>query len=200
VEKMMPKESEATFEMKCKAVNAVISGQTIESVSKTLQFNRSTIHRWLQKYRSTEDLNSLRHEQRPGRPRKMKGRVWWRIRLALQKPATKYGFETNFWNSTRIIQFAKKEIKVKLSQPTVWRWLRQSGLTYQKPEKRYMQENAKLKAEWLRTEVPRILRAVEKYKAILYFEDESTIQLAPVLGKTWSPRGERDDSALINSA
>ena len=34
------------------------------------------------------------------------------------------------------------------------------------------------------------LKAVDEYKAILYFEDESNISLTAVLGKTWAPCGE----------
>ena len=45
---------------------------------------------------------------------------------------------------------------------------------------------------WIR-KLPRILEAVDKYKAILYFEDESNISLTAVLGKTWAPCGRDSD-------
>jgi transposase len=42
----------------------------------------------------------------------------------------------------------------------------------------------------LRVGVPRIRRAVRKYRGILYFEDEANVSLTAFLGKTWAPRGQ----------
>ena len=39
--------------------------------------------------------------------------------------------------------------------------------------------------------LPAIKRTVKKYRAILYFEDESNIALSPVMGKSWGPIGEK---------
>ena len=47
-----------------------------------------------------------------------------------------------------------------------------------------------LRKKWLRYEVPKIKRCVKKYRAILYFQDESHISLTTVLGKTWAPKGQ----------
>ena len=52
-----------------------------------------------------------------------------------------------------------------------------------KPTKRHDKNGSK-------TELPKIRQTVKKYRAILYFQDESTISLTALLGKTWSPRGK----------
>lgn len=44
--------------------------------------------------------------------------------------------------------------------------------------------------------MPKIRRAVQKYRAILYFQDESNISLTAFLGKTWAPRGKTPKSAV----
>ena len=44
--------------------------------------------------------------------------------------------------------------------------------------------------DWLRNDVPKIRRTVEKYRAILYFQDEANVSLTAFLGKTWSPSGQ----------
>jgi transposase len=75
-------------------------------------------------------------------------------------------------------------------QVTVWRYLRRCGLTWQKPERRYIEQNQELVTRWLEEEWPEIEQWVKKKRAILYFEDESGISLAPVTGKTWSPKGK----------
>ncbi|MCH7751305.1 MAG: hypothetical protein IH898_04005 [Planctomycetes bacterium] len=51
------------------------------------------------------------------------------------------------------------------------------GLTYQKPEREYYEIDEAARKKWLRYEVPKIRRAVEKHRGILYFQDESNISL-----------------------
>jgi transposase len=83
-----------------------------------------------------------------------------------------------------------EQYTIIVSQPTMWRLLRELKLTYQKPEKRYFEASKKERSIWLRQTAPQIRRAVKKYGAILYFQDESNISLAPVLARTWAPRGK----------
>ena len=73
----------------------------------------------------------------------------------------------------------------------MWRRLRESNLTYKKPEKRYKEQDSKEKTRWIEEELPQILKTVDKYNAILYFEDKSRISLSPILGKTWGPKGKK---------
>jgi transposase len=70
------------------------------------------------------------------------------------------------------------------------RRLHEAGLSYQKPEREYFELSEEEREEWVRTDVPKIRRAVRKYHAILYFQDEANVSLTALLGKTWAPRGE----------
>jgi hypothetical protein len=79
---------------------------------------------------------------------------------------------------------------IKVSQSTLWRQLTRARLSYQKPERRYFETDAKKQREWIEVELPKISQIVRKHRAILYFEDESCIRLSPVLGKTWAPVGK----------
>ena len=76
------------------------------------------------------------------------------------------------------------EFQIRLSKNKIWRRLRDAGLTYQKPEREYYEIDEATRRKWLRYEVPKILRAVAKYRGILYFQDESNISLTAFLGKT----------------
>jgi len=178
------------YDLKVRAVKAVLAGQSIDSVTKSFGLDRSTIHRWLQIYRKTRKLSSLEPKIRSGRPRITSDGQSKQLERDIKKPASKFGFETDFWTCRRIIQHAKKALRINISQPTMWRRLTEAGLSYQKPEKRFFEGDIKLKESWLKQDLPRIKRAVRKHKAILYFEDEASISLAPVLGKTWAPKGQ----------
>ena len=106
------------------------------------------------------------------------------------KSASHFGFETEFWTCARILQVVQKKFNLSVSKWTIWRRLREAGLTYQKPERKYFEANAKVRKKWLRITLPKIMKTVKKYKAILYFEDEANISLTSFVGKTWAPRGE----------
>ena len=125
-----------------------------------------------------------------GRPRKLTSIDRTRLTEIVLAPATRYGFETDFWTIRRLIQVFDSQCGITVSKQTVMRRLHEAGLTYQKPEREYFELSEEERQEWVRTEVPRIRRAVRKYKAILYFQDEANISLTALLGKTWAPCGQ----------
>lgn len=125
-----------------------------------------------------------------GRPRKLEALDRRSLRSIVLKPASAFGYETDFWTCGRLAQVIRSKFKVRISKVTVWRRVTEVGLTYQKPERVYFEINEATRQDWIKTELPKIRGAVSKYKAVLYFEDEANISLTAFLGKTWSPRGQ----------
>ena len=159
-------------------------------VAKAYQTDRSTVHRWVMRYKTQNGNKGLLRQPVTGRPSilcKISDRQLLSIVL---KPASSFGYETDFWTCPRLCSVIKQKFKIKLSRWTVWRWLRGAGLTYQKPERKYFEADEEKRQKWLKKELPKIRRAVKKYRAILYFQDESHISLTALLGRTWAPRGE----------
>ncbi len=180
----------STYELRVRAVEAVHNGVPIVDVAEAYRVDRITVHRWLTRYHGAEGESGLRRKPVSGRPRKLAGwtrRDWWRIVL---KPASTYGYETDFWTVRRLHQVIRARYDANVSEDTVWRRLREARLTYQKPERQYFQLDELKREEWIRTVLPEIRKTVAKYRAILYFEDEANVSLTPFLGKTWAPRGE----------
>jgi transposase len=112
------------------------------------------------------------------------------LRALVLRPASAFGYETDLWTVGRLHRVIEEQYQVAVSRDTVWRRLREAGLTYQKPEREYYEIDEKARQKWRRHEVPIIRKCVEKYRAILYFQDESNVSLTAFLGKTWSPRGQ----------
>ena len=137
--------------------------------------------------RKVSDLATI---QRTGRPITLPDSVIKEFRTDVLKPATKFGFETDFWTAKRLQIHLKKKFKVKVTRRTVCRWLRKCGLSYHKPERRYYEASQSAQKKWIEVDLPKILKFTRKVKGILYFEDEASIQLAPVVGKTWGPIGK----------
>jgi transposase len=180
----------STFDVRVRAVRAVRRGMSVASVAKSYQTHRATVHRWVARYQESRGLRGLARRPVSGRPRKLQDLDRQGLRRIVLRPASRFGYETDFWTSTRLLQVFRKKYGVKVCRQTIWHRLREVGLTYQKPERRYFQASKKVRQEWLTNELPRIRATVEKYRAILYCEDEANISLSPILGRTWAPKGK----------
>ena len=128
----------STLEVRRRAVRAVYRGMSVIEVAEAYGVDRRTLHRWLAGYESGGEAG-LGRRQGSGRPRKLPelGEEDFR-RLILQPPGG-YGFETDLWTVARVHAVLEQRLGVAVSRDTVWRRLREAGLTYQKPERQYWQ-------------------------------------------------------------
>lgn len=174
---------------KYKAVQSILAGsQSVMNVAKSFGVSRSSVYRWLERY---EDEGSLARKPVSGRPPKIDQTSGKKIIKIISQPASKYGYDSDFWTTRRIVQVTRKELKLKISRMAVLRVLRKFEQSYRRPEVRYYEADTKAQQEWRKKTVPIIKRTVTRHNAILYFEDESSIQLAPVVAKTWGPIGQK---------
>jgi len=184
----MSEEGYSTFAVRIRAVQAVERGWAIGAAADAFGIAPRSLHRWLRRYeRDGED--GLERRPGSGRPRVLDELREEELRAIVLRPASAFGYETDLWTVGRLHQVIQEQYRVAISRDTVWRRLREAGLTYQKPEREYYELDEEARQQWRRYEVPRIRRCVEKYRAILYFQDESNVSLTAFLGKTWAPCG-----------
>jgi transposase len=181
--------SYSSYELRVRAVHAVLDGVSIVAAATAYRVDRGTLHRWLRRYQTAGERGLLR-QPGSGRPRKLAELAPDDLRLLVVRPASAYGYESDLWTVRRLRQVIYDRFRVQVSSDTVWRRLREAGLTYQKPERQYFEIDEAARAHWLRYEAPRIRRTVRENNAILYFQDESNVSLTAFLGKTWAPRGQ----------
>ena len=172
-----------------RAAQAAINGMGISSVAAAYGVDRKTVSRWVTKY-SDYGGAALERKAGSGRPRKLDELTEDELSSIVLKGAIAFGFETDLWTVSRLRRVIQDEFRIQLSKNTIWRRLRNAGLTYQKPEREYYEIDEAARKKWIRYEVPKIQRAVQKHRAILYFQDESNISLTAFLGKTWAPCGQ----------
>ena len=175
-----------TAEVRVRASHAVLDGMSVGNVAAAFSVDRRTISRWLSRYRS-EGMVGLDRKTGSGRPRKLEEVDEDKLREIVLQGAIAFGFETDLWTMGRIRRVIQDEFRIALSKNTVWRRLRDAGLTYQNPEREYYEIDEATRKIWLRYEVPKIGRAIKKHNAILYFQDESNISLTAFLAKTRAP-------------
>jgi len=151
--------------------------------------DRSTVYRWVTRYQE-EGEDGLIRRPTSGRPRKLEDLDEYQLCKLVLSPASDFGYETDLWTVARLRRVIREEYRLTISKNTMWRRLRDAGLTYQKPERQYYEIDEDARQEWVRKEVPKIRKTARKYRAILYFQDESNVSLTAFLGKTWAPRGK----------
>jgi transposase len=158
-------------------------------VADAYGIERTTLYRWMNRYEK-DGSDGLRRKNGSGRPRKLEELDESDLRSIVLEPASSFGYETDLWTVGRVHRVIKEQYAVVVSRDTIWRRLREAGLTYQKPERQYYQIDEAARQEWLRREVPKIRKTVNKYRAILYFQDEANVSLTAFLGKTWGLQGQ----------
>jgi len=176
-------------EVRGRAVRAVQDGMSRKAVAAAFGVERTTLYRWMQRA-EVHGQSGLERQPGSGRSRKLEELCEDELRAMVLKGAQHFGYETDLWTVGRLRRVITEEFSVELSKNTVWRRLRDAGLTYQKPEREYYEIDEESRKKWLRYEVPKIRRCVRKYRGILYFQDESNVSLTAFLGRTWAPRGE----------
>ncbi len=179
----------STFDTRVRAVQAVLHGTSITRVAEAYRTTRSTIHRWVARYHDAGEERGLHRRPVSGRPRKLEGLREYNLRRLVLAPASRYGFETDLWTVARLHQVLTQRFDEAVSEDTVWRRLREAGLTWQKPERQYFQADPVERERWQRETLPQIRQTIANFRAILYCQDEASISLAPFLGKPWAVRG-----------
>ena len=178
----------STLEIRVRAVEAVGRGLPVGEVADAYGIDRSTLFRWVNRF-DEKGLNGLERKVGSGRPRLLEDVSPEGLLEIVLDPATAFGFETDLWTIGRLHRVIQEEFETTISHDTIWRRLREAGLTYQKPERQYFEMDEEAREEWVETEAPKIRTTVKKYRALLYFQDEANVSLTAFLGKTWSPRG-----------
>ncbi len=185
--KLSPKTLE---EIRARAVQRVQEGESPERVIKTLGFSRACIYNWLARYRAG-GWHALKTGSRTGRPKKLSGRqISWIYKTVVDKDPLQMKFHFALWTRSMIATVIKQKYRIKFSESSVGRLLRQLGLSCQKPLYRAYQQNPEAVMQWKEEVFPKIKKKAKRVGATIYFQDESGLRSDFHSGKTWAVRGQ----------
>jgi transposase len=179
----------STLEVRVRAVKAVQEGMAVGQAARAHGVDRTTLHRWLRRHHK-EGILGLQRRPVSGRPRKLQSINGYHLKRIVMAPASRYGFETDLWTVGRVHAVLADRFNDDLSEDTVWRRLREIGLTWQTPERQYFEADPEIRRRWQEETIPEIRETLQKTRGILYCEDEASVCLTPLLGKTWAERGK----------
>jgi transposase len=179
----------STLDVRVRAVKAVQGGMAVGQAAQAYGVDRTTLHRWLRRYDEAGD-SGLQRRPVSGRPRKLQSINNYNLKRIVMAPASRYGFETDLWTVGRVHAVLAHRFNDDVSEDTVWRRLREIGLTWQTPERQYFEADPEVRRRWQEETIPKIRETLQETRGILYCEDEASVCLTPLLGKTWAERGK----------
>src|SRR3989344_4220633 len=165
------------------------NGKGIQDISDFCGVHFTVIYKWIRVYKQ-KGLEGLRRRKAKGAELKLNNEDKKQIINWLKKSATDIGFETPLWDCKRIRRVIRQELKKEIAISSLWESLRRWNLTPQKPEKIALERSQRKVNKWIREVWPEIEKHRRRWQAMLYFHDESSVSLVPVLGKTWAIKGE----------
>ena len=170
------------------AVQRCLEGYTVDEVSGFLGISPRSVRRWLASFRD-RGPEGLGARAVPGRPRKLtvtqeKIALRW-----LRGSPMEHGFATELWTASRLAQLIAEEFAIHFNPRALSTWLRDRGFTPQKPERMPRERDPGAIAAWLASDWPRIKKAARRRQAHIALVDESGLMMAPLLRRTWAPRG-----------
>jgi transposase len=175
------------------AVAAVQRGHSPEAVIKILGFSRSCIYAWLDSYK-TGGWDALRARPVAGRPPELDpaGKAWLKQTVLAGTPE-KWGYDTALWTRGILAQLVDQRFGVKVSEPTVGRYLHELALSPQVPNWKAHEQDPEAVRRFVEEKYPRIVRLANKIRAQIYFLDESGCRATEHRGRTWGLMGQRPE-------
>jgi transposase len=176
--------------IRIRAVQAVQSGQSPETVIAALGMTRRIIYKWLAAF-NAGGYQSLHAKKLFGRPPKLSEvQIRWIYRTVTGKNPLQLRFEFALWTREMIRDIIKRKYGIPMSVVSVGRLLAKLGLTCQRPLFRAYQQDPEAVDQWMHNEFPKIAARAKAEHAEVFFADEAGIRSDYHAGTTWAPRGQ----------
>jgi transposase len=173
------------------AVKAVHQGLSHVAAAKLFGVCRHTIDRWIGKYETGGSRALAARKQ--GRP------LGKAITPTQAKPILKaiinhcpdqLKLPFALWTREAVAELIEREQGQRLSVWTIGRYLRDWGMTPQKPIRKAYEQNPKAVKQWLQTEYPAIKRAAQRTKAAIHWVDEMGLRSDHQVGRSYGRKGK----------
>jgi transposase len=139
-----------------RAAELFAQGRSQAEVARQLDVSRQSASRWHTRWQA-DGTAALRTRGPTGRCPKVDDHQLEGIEQALLQGALAYGFATDVWTLERIAVLIQGLTGVALSNPSVWRLLRNRlGWTVQRPERQAKERDEEAIQHWVAHEWPRI--------------------------------------------
>jgi transposase len=171
------------------AVQRYLEGDSADEIAEFLGISSRSLWRWLASFRD-RGPEGLRARPVPGRPRKLTVTQEKIVLRWVRGSPSEHGSATELWTATRLAQLIEEEFGIRFNPRALSAWLKGRGFTPQKPERVPRERDPGAIAAWLASDWPRIKKKARRQGASIALIDESGLLMAPLVRRTWAPRGQ----------
>jgi transposase len=170
-----------------RSIELVSSAIPTSTVADVLGVTTTAVCRWRRLGYPTNDLT---RKSGAGRPRQLSDEQLAELEQMLSKGATAHGWPNELWTTKRIAEVIRRSFNVTCHPSHAWVVVtKYLGWTSQRPIQQMRAADEDETNRWLEEDYPRIVTKATCRGAHLVFVDESGFMLAPVIRRTYAPRG-----------
>ncbi len=159
----------------------------VSTVAEVLGVTASTICRWRKDGLPNE---STGQKSVGGRPRKMNDAQLQKLETLLSMGATAHGWPNELWTTKRMAEVIRRHFDITCRPNQAWTIVtKYLKWTAQRPIQQLKIADEDETHRWLEEDYPQIVERADRRGAHLVFLDESGFMLAPVIRRTYAPRG-----------
>jgi len=187
--KLPPKAQE---DLRRRVIVAVRAGLSITEASRTFQVTRQSIHNWMNAISQggTRALKARKRGPKEGARLLESHQAASLVRSITDNCPDQLTLPFFLWTREAVAALAQKRFGVTVSLSTIGRYLRDWGLTPQKPVRRAYEQDREAVKAWLKEEYPAIQARAKQESAEIHWGDEMGLRSDHQTGTSYSPKGQ----------
>jgi transposase len=151
--------------IRLRAILLVHEGNTLERVGEILEVARSTVERWIGKYRTGGITGLLVIGPHRGKKPRLSLDQKREFAILIREGPEKSGLDTGVWTAPIIADLVKRRFGIGYSPSQIRRLLHELGFSLQYPRQELSEADKKRQTTWLEEELPEIKKKSKKTKA-----------------------------------
>ncbi len=163
-------------------------GQSVPEIARIFEVKRATVRFWLRRF-DKYSCAGLYDAERSGRPPKMTQAAQENLIGLLQDDPQQSGYLATFWTVAMLTLALLKRVGIRLSESSVRVTMQRLGLRWGRPRLSMPDKVDPQKARKQWEIVKAIIEAPPE--AVVLYEDESRLQLLPLLRSMWQWAGKQ---------
>jgi len=160
-------------------------GVRVDVIAASVRVGFRTVYKWFKQF-DKGGKAALRSSKSLGREPSLRAEHFEELKRILRHPAREYGYSTDLWSGPRLRHLVQSKFGVKYHRKHIPRLMRRLGVVLKFPERRALEQDDREVRKWKLKRLPEILEYSRKKRGLIFYADESLINLIPYVGKTWS--------------
>ncbi|MFD3761219.1 IS630 family transposase [Streptomyces sp. NPDC058622] len=178
--------------LRLRAVAALVEGRDREEVAAVFRVSLKAVDGWWAKWLAggRDALTARPRGKRVGEYQVLTEAGQEALRQAvLDHRPCELGLSGQLWTRGQVGELIAKLYRVRLTEPGVGKYLKRWGLSFQRPDKRAVEQDPEAVRAWLEETWPAIRAKAKAEGGEVLFADRVGVRSDQVTGRTWGEKG-----------